>query len=633
MNRRIICILLVFLTWVLSGMTEKILFLAANAESIGDFQSADVAAILVHGLRLDLAIAGYFTAIPAILLIITVWVRPAAISKVWSAFAFLLAFIFVLASCANIILYRYWGFPLDSTPIFYAISSPKDALASASFGLILLAVALIGLLTCLINYPLTSIFRWLCKEKVSYSIIQKTGGSLLLLLITALLFIPIRGGFGVAVNNVGSVYYSDNVRFNHAAVNPMFSVIESLSHDNDFASQYRYMDDVEADRLFSEMVYTKMRDAEIADSLSSSPSVLSPAFVNALKGKDSVGGVNIYLVILESFSSYIMDGGEGKLTGVTPELQQLITEGLFFSHFYSNSFRTDRGLVSILSGYPAQPTTSLMKYPHKTNGLYAIARSLAGNGFETSYIYGGNANFTNMRSYLMATGFGKIISEEDYPTKDITGKWGVNDSVLFDKVLAEKVADSRANRFFVVQTSSSHEPFDVPCHYLDNRPLNAFRYTDAQLGRFVKALKAKDDWDRTLMIIVPDHAGCYPEPEPDGFAPYFNSIPLLMLGGAITEAQEITTIGSQQDIAATLLAMLGIDHSEFTFSKDMLDNNAPHFAFFTFPDAVGMVTEDCHFMYDNRSRKYIYNIGVPADGYIQRAQAYLQCLYNDIAAR
>ena len=630
MLKRIVGIILVFLTWILAGVIEKVFFLVVNASSIGEYHLEDVAAIVGHGLRLDLAVAGYLTVVPAILLIVSLWVRHGILSKLWNAFTGLFALVFVFASCANVILYGYWGFPLDSTPIFYALSSPKDALASASIGLIVSAIILIVLLSGLLHSPFRRIFSWIAQTKISQGLAQKFGATFCLLLVTATLFIPIRGGFSVAVVNVGSVYFSDNVRINHAAVNPLFSVLESLSHDNDFASQYRFMEADEADRLFEEMTYTTMRDTESADSTS----LLSHTFLNAMQGKDPTGGVRVYLVILESFSSYIMDGGEGNLTGITPELQQLITEGLYFSNFHSNSFRTDRGLVSILSGYPAQPTTSLMKYPHKTNGLYAIARSLASHGFITSYVYGGDANFTNMRSYLKATGFGKVISEEDYPAKDRTGKWGANDSVLFDKALAEKVdSDCLANIFCVVQTSSSHEPFDVPCHYLDNRPLNAFRYADVQLGRFVKALKSQSDWDRTLMVIVPDHVGCYPEPEPDGFDPYFNHIPMLMIGGAIPTAHEIPTIGSQQDIAATLLAMLGIDHSEFTFSKDLFDANAPHFAFFTFPDAVGMVTPSSHFMFDNRSRKMIYNVGKPAGADLHKAQAYLQCLFDDIAGR
>ena len=162
---------------------------------------------------------------------------------------------------------------------------------------------------------------------------------------------------------------------------------------------YRFMDDAEASRLFDEMKHTAMR-----------PDSIGAYRIN------NVSGTRVVVVILESFSSYIMTE-EGHVKGVTPTLDRLSKEGVYFNHFYANSFRTDRGLVSILSGYPAQPNMSLMKYPRKTNNLYSIARSLRNNGFHTQYVYGGDANFTNMRSYLMATGFQNIISEDDFPSE------------------------------------------------------------------------------------------------------------------------------------------------------------------------------------------------------------------------
>lgn len=631
--------------WTIAGIVEKMGFLAINASVMGDMRIADVADIVWHGLRLDFAIAAYLTILPAIIIAISVWKLHRALKIMWNCYFLIVSVIVSLAFLSNIILYGYWGFPLDSTPIFYFLSSPADALASGGVGQII--GALIGLAICsaalffIGKKIIDAVFaakdeRKRCTMDIADAgIAMKCGGTLVVLLVSSALFIPIRGGFSVAVNNVGSVYFSDNVRLNHAAVNPLFSVMESLSHEEDFASQYRYMDDDKATELFSSMTYTEMRTAESTDSIARD-GLFTDSFLNAMRGKDSKGGVNVVIVVLESFHNYIMTGGEGNLEGVTPCLEKLMSEGISFTHFHANSFRTDRGLVSILSGYPAQPTTSLMKYPHKTNGLFSIARSLAKQGYDTEYVYGGDANFTNMRSYLMATGFGNVISEDDYPAKDITGKWGVNDSVLFDKALTSIYdrKDRKRNAFRVVQTSSSHEPFDVPHHYLDNRPLNAFHYTDEQLGRFVNEMKAREEWERTLVLIVPDHAGCYPEPEPDGFKPYFSRIPFVMVGGGVKKAMEVSTIACQQDIAATLLAMLEVDHSEFVFSKDIFDNRAPHFAFFTFPDAVGMVTEDDHFMFDNRSKRMIYNIGKPSEGEnLHKARAYLQKLYDDLAER
>lgn len=616
--KRTLCILLVFLLWIAVGIVGKLLFLAVHSGIVGTASAADWFSILVHGVRLDIAIAGYLTIFPLLVGLVSVWLKGRGVNVMWNIVAGVEAAMLSLAIISNIALYGYWGFPLDSTPFFYFASSPQDAMASASIWQILGGILALVVMTGGITWLCHRLWKRLCMNADAGTIKGRLVQSGVLIVMAAMLFLPIRGGFTVAANNTGSVYFSENIRMNHAAVNPLFSLMESLSHEEDFASQYRFMPDDEAQAIFSTMIQHGNGIVTANEAIQN----------GLLKHKPK----KVIIVVLESFSSYIMDDGEGNLSDVTPNLNRMKNEGLYFTQFYANSFRTDRGLMAILSGYPAQPTMSLMKYPRKTNELYSIARSLKNSGFKTSYVYGGDANFTNMRSYLMATGYDKIISEEDYPKSERTGKWGVNDSILFDRAMKEIAQEARNQPSFrVIQTSSSHEPFDVPHHSHSNPALNAFNYTDQQLGRFVAELKAKGDWENTLLIVVPDHLGCYPEP--DGFAPYFNKIPMIMLGGVINATKRIETIGGQQDIAATLLSILGISHDEFTFSKDLFDTTQPHFAFFTFPDAVGMVTENDHFMYDNRSQRLVYSDGCHTDMNLKRAQAYLQCLYDDIAKR
>jgi phosphoglycerol transferase MdoB-like AlkP superfamily enzyme len=116
----------------------------------------------------------------------------------------------------------------------------------------------------------------------------------------------------------------------------------------------------------------------------------------------SIKKPNVVFIILESFMSKTMTSLKG-LPDVAVNMDKFAEEGVLFTNFYANSFRTDRGLVAILSGYPAQPTTSIMKYPRKTENLPSIPRSLKANGYNLQYYYGGDANFTNMRSYLVST--------------------------------------------------------------------------------------------------------------------------------------------------------------------------------------------------------------------------------------
>lgn len=605
----------VFLLIILFCALGRVAFYLIHYKLIASGGDTSFLPMLLHGLKLDAAISGYLSVIPFLIIIWSIWKKKRqALKWIWNVYFTIIAFILALAYTTNIILYKFWGFPLDTTPLFYLLSSPKDAAASAEWWQLILALLILGILTFAIAWPFVKLFGTY-KDKY-YHTVLKTGTTLCMLVLTGLLFVPIRGGFTVAVNNVGSVYFSQNIRLNHAAVNPVFSFLESASHEEDFASMYRFMDDEEANRLFKKMTYTSLRPDSIADHRIS-----------------NAEGTKVVIVIMESFSSYIMTE-EGHVKGVTPTLDKLSHEGLYFKNFYANSFRTDRGLVSILSGYPAQPNMSLMKYPRKTNELYSIARSLKADGYSTDYVYGGDANFTNMRSYLMATGFESIISEDDFPAEQRKSKWGANDGHLFDKALEtiDKKWKADGKNMMVVQTSSSHEPFDVPCHQFEDKILNAFYYADRELGRFINEMKKRDDWKQTVVVITPDHLGCWPDPE-DSYKLRRYHIPLIITGGAIQSHETIGTFGSQQDIAATLLSMLSIKHDKFTFSKDLFDEKAPHFAFFTHPDAVGMATAENQIMIDNVSGKVLFDTGKKKGLNKKKSQAYLQKVFDDIAGR
>lgn len=183
----------------------------------------------------------------------------------------------------------------------------------------------------------------------------------------------------------------------------------------------------------------------------------------------------------------------------------------------------------------------------------------------------------------------------------------------------------------VVQTSSSHEPFKVPYRRLANDRLNAFAFTDSIIGDFMRRFKRLPQWENTVVILVPDHLGAYPE-NIDNLSPDRYRIPLILTGGAVKAPRRIDVYGSQHDIAATLLSQLGIGHNDFVFSKDMLDASAPHFSFFTFPDAMGIADSCGTVVYDNVSGRVAFAEGDTA-GLLIRAEAYLQKLYDDFSKR
>lgn len=598
---RIRTFIYVFLFWALVGMLSKGAFLLVYHSFFSDVRFIDLVWVVWYGLRLDIAIAGYLTIIPVLLLMISLWRKPMLFHWLWNGYFALVAFLSSLGYIANLGLYGYWGFPLDNTPLLYVKTSPSDALASLTWWQLIIVPLFILLLTVTIYKVGT---RLLLKNlyQANHPIVE----FVLLFFLMICLILPIRGGLGTGTNHTGSVYFSENIRLNHAAVNPIFSFVEAVLHQEEIGTKYRFMTNDEATVLLEQLTYTSLR----ADSIA----VLRP---------------NIILVVLESFSDSVM-----QVKGITPNLLRYTREGLYFTNFYANTFRTDRALVSIHSGLPAQPTMSVMDIPRKSTSLPSIAGVLAKNGYKTTFYYGGDINYSNMRSYFMGTGFQQIVSDMDFPVKLHTGKWGVADGPVYDRVLADiKAKNTNKPLFISVMTTSSHEPFDVPDYRKieNDETLNAFSYADHCLGNFIEELKKLSCWKNTLVAIVPDHLGAYPDPQ-DNYQLWRYKIPFVIIGGPMS-AERCQVIGSQIDIPATLLGMLGINHSKFLYSKDMLDIKAPHFAFFAFPDAMGMVTDSCVVVYDNTSGRVHHSLGKDTGGLLMKAQAYLQKLYDDLDKR
>lgn len=604
MKRCLVALLQLYVYWLVVFVIQKPLFMAWYAGMYRERGLLDWLSVAWHGLPLDFSLAGYLTTVPALLMIVRTWLHHHYVSVLMRVWLALSSALVVLAFLVNLGLYEYWGFPLDSTPLFYFLSSPKDAFASVSAWYVMFAAVAWVALSTLVYLGA----RWALGKDWKHGISpHRIVTTLVLLLAMGVLIIPIRGGVTVSTMNTGKAYYSDDQRLNHAAVNPLFSVMESLSHQEDFGSQYRFMEPTKANKLFADL----SRKGE----------------GNTIKLLNT-DRPDIYILILESFSSKLMAslGGE---KNVAVNLDKLGQEGVLFTHFYANSFRTDRGLVSILSGFPAQPTTSLMKYPRKTAHLPSIASELRKVGYGTKYYYGGDADFTNMRSYLVSQGFNDIVSDVDFPVSDRLSKWGVPDHLVFARLLEDlKGKPSNKPMLRVVQTSSSHEPFDVPYQRLSDERLNAFAYTDDCVGRFVDSLRHTANWSKSLVIIVPDHLGCYPR-DISNLVPERYEIPLIMVGGAIAEPRRVEVIGSQHDLAATLLAQLGVDHSQFIFSKNMLDETSPHFAFFTVPDAFGFVTTENRIIFDNKAQRVVWDDG-GKNVNLEMGKAYLQKLYDQI---
>lgn len=634
--KQIIWFVKTYATFVVLFVLQKPLFLfleKGSATQPVDNIFTELPAVIWHGLPLDLSMAGYLSVIPGLLSIAVVWLKRDLVKPIMNIY-FIIASLFITCSFVlNASLYPYWKYPLDSTPLFYFFTSPADAIASVSIWQVILSIVILIALTVGVWFTL----RMRGEKRQRYSRYgYRYGGfgsgkrnrfddfdrhrgrtSIILLLLTGLLFLPIRGGITVSTMNTGQAYYSQNAYLNHSAVNPLFSLLESITHQEDFASQYRFMKDKEADKIFATMTSTSDENTY-------------PLLNEATFKK---GTPDILFVIMESFASDILPS-MGSYKDVAVCLDSIAQQSILFTRFYANSFRTDRGMVSILSGYPAQPTTSIMRYPRKTSQLPSIARNLAKyKNYKTTYYYGGDADFCNMRSYLVSQGYQHIISDANFPIEDKLSKWGVPDHIVAARMMEDIKAQQNEKRpmLRIFQTSSSHEPFEVPYHRLKDKRLNAFAYTDSVMGAIVREYRKLPRWKNTLIVFVPDHVGGYKENLNDHDRSRYQ-IPLILAGGAISRPMKVGIIGSQHDIAATLLGQLGVEHREFTFSKNMMSDATPKFAFFAVNDAFGIASEENSLIYDNRAKRIVYDKGEKGFN-LKRGQAYLQKLYDDLARK
>ena len=385
------------------------------------------------------------------------------------------------------------------------------------------------------------------------------------------------------------MYFSQNQFLNHSAVNPVFSFLSSIGKSTNDIPAYRFFNDEE---LPKDLFHTPR----------------SPV-ISCITATTSTP--NILLIIMESCGGQFTElGGNAH---VTPNLTQLAHEGVYFTRCYANSWRTDRGMLSIMSGYPALPKTSIMKMPSKVRTLPSIASTLQRAGYSTTFLYGGDANFTNTRGYLMATGVETIISEDDFTNEERgSSKWGVCDSITFDRLFnmvgdEQRFLPKEEQRFLPKKTApwfttfltlSSHEPWTVPMptRFADEK-LNAFYYLDRCIGRFIERFRKTEAWKKTLVIIIPDHGILYKDQ--DETKEIRSHIPMIWTGGVVSQPMQIDKLCNQSDLAATLLGQLGLPHDDFTFSRDILspDYTRP-FAVHTFPEGFSVVDESGFNVYD-----------------------------------
>ena len=590
-------------------LVQKPVFMACNASK--DYSIGDYLSVMWHGAGLDATTTGYLTILPFVLTVASVWFRHMPFRKIMTPYYIVVMLLISVIFVSDLSLFAFWESKLDAS-VFIYIDSPKNAMASVSGAYIAARVALMLGLTALMSGLL-----WLVTPR-NLTKINMIGQQLLTTLcalpVGALLFLVIRGGIRVSTANVGDAYFSTDQYLNLSAINPAFNLFASTERQARYEDEFNFYDEERRATLMKGL-YPKSDEGTEYVLNTSRP--------------------NILVIFMESFGATMIErlGGE---KGVAPNLERLADEGVFFSRIFANSFRTDRGTVCTFSCYPGLPTLSLMKVSNLCQSLPNIARTLGDAGYTTDFLYGGDINFTNMQGYLRAGGFHTITSQDDFSMSDRNySKWGVPDGLTFNRLfdMLKEREGAKKPWFTAFLTLSSHEPFEVPFKKFDDAHYNAFAYTDHCIGEFIKRFKKTPQWKNTLIVLLPDHGTPYPK-EGERFSPRYFRIPMIWAGGAVSRKMTVEKIMNQTDLAATLLAQLGLKHGDFKFSRNVLSEsyNSP-FAFYSFVNGFCFLDNTGVSVYDNASNKVFFNVAPEGDSLrVEKGKAILQTLYDEVGA-
>jgi len=605
-----------FLFWLLFFFTDRLIFILINHKKVAHVSFTETVATFYYALPLDLSMTAYIAVIP--LLSYVFWLlngRKVVELKWLSIYNIILVCLFSILSVVNFNIFREWGSKVNAKALDFAFSSPKEAMASSASSPVGLSVSLLILLVTLGVF----LQRFVVLRKLNLTANPIWLRGLLCLALMASNFLLIRGGVGVSPITQSRAYFSKDQVLNNAAVNTEWNLISSiLSAKMTKANPYLYMDHQQANQDIKAL-YTPLKDTT----------------VNILNTKRP----NVVLVIIESFTSDLTKT-LGNEDGITPNFDTLINKGVLFTNIYSPGSRTDKGLIATLAGFPTLGTGSIVKWPEKMQKLPAISRSLFNNGYNTSFYYGGESEFDNYKAFILSHNYQKLIDKNDFTGNEMKTRWGKFDELVFQRQLND-LNKEKQPFFSTILTLTNHEPFEVPgtpkfkgTDNVDKFKSTAY-YTDSCINAFLTGAKKQAWYKNTLFVFVADHGHIYPKNAYDISTPQRYHIPLLFYGDVIKDefkGHKFSNIGSQTDIAATLLTQLAIPTKDFLWSKNLLNPYSKPFAFFSWDNGMGFIDNQQCVTFDNTGKMILFNSNEKDTSQTSKtldyAKAYLQNVYR-----
>ncbi|HHF0531304.1 TPA: LTA synthase family protein [Vibrio alginolyticus] len=372
-----------------------------------------------------------------------------------------------------------------------------------------------------------------------------------------------RSSLGHRPLNPAMVAFSNDPLLNDLALNSSYSLLFAVNSMKSEKSAEQFYGKMDTQKML-ELVRTSSTKSDFTPSLLPTTNS-NPA---TYQGKHK----NLVILLQESLGAQFV-GALGGLP-LTPNLDELMKEGWQFTQMYATGTRSVRGIEAVTTGFPPSPSRAVVKLSKSQTGFFTIADLLKAQGYHTQFIYGGEANFDNMKTFFFGNGFDQIVEEDDYNNPSFVGSWGVSDEDLYNKANEEFERLSKSDKpfFSLVFTSSNHSPYEYPkgkiepydSEYMTRK--NAVKYSDYALGTFFEKAKKSSYWDDTIFIVIADHdarvSGANLVP-----VKHFH-IPALILGKGIQPRKD-DRIANNIDMPPTLLSLIGVDAKTPMIGRDL----------------------------------------------------------------
>ena len=524
--------------------------------------------MFVQGVRADLILLGYFLAVPLLLAPFLAHRRTArlwaGLTAWWTTFALVFIGFMELASPQFIMQYDVRPNRLFVEYLAY----PAEVFGTLWNGYRLALLLTVGA-TLLLAWALH-----VALKRASQRMTMWPAKKLLLTwpLLVLVALVQIRSTTAHRPANPALFALSGDALVNSLVINSAWSVLDAIASLRKEAKSSEIYGSMPRDKILAEVTGAPW----LKDYAFTNPELPTLHFQGAAVPRERP--LNLVIVLEESLGATFVESLGG--LPVTPELEKLKGEGWWFEQLYATGTRSVRGIEAVVAGYAPTPARSVVKLSLAQQNFYTLALGLGKQGYQTEFVYGGEAHFDNMRSFFTGNGFQNVVDRRQMQPR-FEGSWGASDEDLFDTAL------TRLNRlhaqgkpfFSLIFTSSNHEPFEFPDGKIAlHDPVkqgvnNAVKYADYALGKFIREAKRQAYWRDTVFLIVADHDN---RVYGDSLVPIKKfHIPGLILGADI-QPRRIKTIASQVDLGPTLLSLLGVSSTHPMIGRDLArDSTAP----------------------------------------------------------